>query len=267
MMQKRQNTLTINFNAKTPALARAENYLNGTRIPWHTHDLAQLIHATEGVMTVETDDGLWVVPPGRAVWVPAFEAHCIRMTGAVTLRSLYLDPRLTPFANERCCVVQVSALLKAAILRTIKFKQPYAEGSCEARLVAVMLDEIRAAPTAPLHLPSLKDPRAQRVAEEFQINLSDRRSISAWAQFTGASTRTLERLFRDDTGMTFGAWQRQVYLLRSLEALASGQSVTAAALEVGFENPSAFIAMFRRALGVTPAKYFRGREDDPATSA
>lgn len=259
MSQKRQNLPQITFDSPSPLLARAEDYESGSRIPWHTHDLAQLIHAAEGVMTVETDEGLWVVPPERAVWVPAFEGHSIRMTGAVALRSLYLEPSLCPISENQCSVVQVSAILRAAILRAIDFDLPYPENGSEARLVAVILDEIRTAPTAALHLPKPGDPRARRVAAEFLNNLSDRRPISAWARYAGASVRTLERLFRDEVGVTFGTWQRQARLLRALEVMAAGQSVTSAALEVGFETPSAFIAMFRRAMGTTPAKYFRDR--------
>jgi AraC-like DNA-binding protein len=257
-VQTAKTPLMVSFDARSPLLARAEDHESGSRIPWHQHDLSQLIHAAEGVMTVETDDGLWVVPPERAVWVPAFEGHAIRMTGAVALRSLYLEPSLRPISEDRCCVVQVSAILQAAILRAIDFELPYAEHGSEARLVAVILDEIKAAPTAPLHLPKPTDPRALRVAVAFQTNLADRRTIAGWAKYAGASARTLERLFRDEVGVTFGSWQRQARLLRALEVMAAGQSVTAAALEVGFETPSAFIAMFRRAMGTTPAKYFRG---------
>jgi len=259
MSQKRQNIPLIGYDIETPLLARAEDHEHGYHIPWHTHDLAQLIHATKGVMTVETDGGLWVVPPDRAVWVPAFEEHRIRMTGAVEFRSLYLVPQLRPIIDGRCCVVQVSAILKAAIVRALEFEQPYAAVGSEARLVAVILDEIRAAPNVSLHLPSLKDSRARLVAKAFKKNSSDRRSISDWAKFAGASTRTLERLFQEDTGMTFGVWQRQVRLLHALEAMASGANVTTAALDVGFETSSAFIAMFRRSMGTTPAKYFRER--------
>jgi AraC-like DNA-binding protein len=207
-------------------------------------------------MTVETDDGLWVVPPERAVWVPAHVGHRIRMTGAVAMRTLYLRPELAPIEGDACCVVQVSPLLRAAILRAIGFPNPYPEVGPEARLVAVILDEIRAAPTAPLHLPMPDDPRARRVAEAFRASPGDRRALSAWARLAGSSERTLERLFQREVGVSFGAWQRQARLLRALEAMAAGHNVTAAALEVGFETPSAFIAMFRKAMGTTPGRYF-----------
>jgi AraC-like DNA-binding protein len=122
------------------------------------------------------------------------------------------------------------------------------------------VDEIRAAPTAPLHLPNPRDARALRVADGFCADPSDRRPRSEWARVAGASERTLERVFRNEVGMTFGKWQQQARLLRALEILASGAPVTDAALTVGFETPSAFIAMFRRTMGTTPARYFRSND-------
>jgi AraC-like DNA-binding protein len=257
MSQTRQTAPQVDLALAVPLLGRAEDFAGGFVIPPHTHDAAQLIHAASGVMTVGTQDGIWVVPPERAVWVPAFVAHSIRMTGGVELRTLYLAPVVAPIEGRACCVVQVSKLLRAAILRAVDFSQPYDDGGPEARLVAVILDEIRAATTAPLHLPMPADPRARRLAEAFRKDPTDRRTMADWARLAGASERTLERLFRDEVGMSFGAWRQQARLLRALEVLAAGESVVSAALEVGFETPSAFIAMFRRAMGTTPAKYFR----------
>lgn len=235
-------------------------------IPPHQHDAAQLVHAARGVMTVETDDGLWVVPPARAVWVPAFVTHSIQMSGHVAMRTLYLTPETAPIPGTTCHVVQVSPLLHAAILRAIDFELPYAADGPEARLVAMIHDEIRAATTAPLHLPMPTDPRARRVANAFRQDPADRRPRDAWAREAGASERTLERLFHAEVGTSFGKWQQQARLLRALQVLAQGESVMAAALEVGFETPSAFIAMFRRAMGTTPGRYFAADGTDAAVS-
>lgn len=249
-----------------PILGLADERESGFFIVPHRHDSAQLIYATEGVMTVETDDGVWVVPPERAVWVPAFVTHSIRMTGAVRMRTLYVDTSTAAIEERHCCVVQVSQLLRACIARFFDIPEAWPDDGPDARVVSVLLDEIRAAPTAPLHLPTPSDPRALRVAEAFRARPSDRRSIGEWARFAGASERTLERIFLGELGMTLGRWQRQARLLRALEVLASGSSVTEAALEVGFETPSAFIAMFRRAMGTTPARYFRTEPNRPSTA-
>jgi AraC-like DNA-binding protein len=265
MSQNRQfgrgNTPLVDFALPSPLFGLAEDRGPDEPIPPHHHDSAQLIHASTGVMTVETEDGLWVVPPARAVWVPAFVAHSIAMSGTVRLRTLYLAPATAPIQGSRCAVVQVSPLLHAAILCAIDFRQPYPEDGPEARIAAVILDEIRAAETAPLHLSIPSDPRARSVAVAFREDPADRRSRREWAREAGASERTLERLFHAEVGTSFGKWQQQARLLRALELLAAGESVTNAAFEVGFETPSAFIAMFRRAMGTTPARYFQRTGD------
>lgn len=264
MSQNRQKAPLVHFDLPAPVMGLADEYASGFQVVPHRHDSAQLIHAVDGVMTVETRDGVWVVPPERAVWVPAFVTHAIRMTGTVRMRTLYFDAAAAPIDGTQCCVVAVSSLLHACIARFFALAQPYREPGPEARVVAVLLDEIRSAPVAPLHLPTPRDPRALRVTEAFRQRPADRRSVSEWARLAGASERTLERLFRSELGMTIGRWQQQARLLRALELLATGRPVTTTALEVGFETPSAFIAMFRRAMGTTPARYFR-TEHGPAS--
>ena len=129
--------------------------------------------------------------------------------------------------------------------------------------MAVILDEIRALPITPLHLPAARDPRLVRVTESLLANPGDRRTIDAWAVLAGASGRTLNRLFLRDTGMNFRDWRQQLRLLKAVTWLAEKRPVTTIALDLGYESPSAFIATFKRLLGTTPAHYFRNR-DKPA---
>ena len=150
----------------------------------------------------------------------------------------------------------VSALLRELILRMVSSEQPYDEAGPVARAAAVLIDELRVAPEAPLHLPAMTDERVQRIATALTADPGDSRRLEEWASEVGASARTLARLFKEETDMTFGGWRQQVRLIAALERLAAGQPVTNVAFDCGYESPSAFIAMFRRALGVTPGRYF-----------
>jgi AraC-like DNA-binding protein len=133
---------------------------------------------------------------------------------------------------------------------------PYPESGREARLVRVLADELQTARVAPLHLPMPQDPRLLRVARELVANPADGRTLAAWTRAAGASGRTLQRRFRAETGLGFGKWRQQVRLLRALERLAAGAAVTEVAFDLGYDSPSAFVTMFRRALGTTPGRYF-----------
>ena len=240
-----------------PVVGVAADFAHGSVLPSHRHRRGQLVHAASGVMTVTTRDGTWVVPPQRAVWVPPGVHHRIRMSGRVEMRTLYLADAALRGLPEQCRVVAVSPLLRELLLRVVAMPQPFPLGGAEERLVAVLLDEMRTTETAPLHLPLPADPRVCRVADALLAAPEDDRGLAAWARTAAASPRTLERLFQRETGMSFGSWRRQLRLLRALERLAAGDGVTDVALALGYESPSAFIAMFRRNLGTTPGSYFR----------
>jgi len=239
-------------------------YEDGFEIAPHFHDCAQLVFAVSGVMTVTVGDGIWVTPPQRAVWVPTGLTHSIRMTGKVAVRMLYFPDDEARSLRSGCGVVSVSPLLREAILRIMDYRPPWPPDGAEARLVAVVKDEIRDAEITPLHLPMPEDPRALRVAEAIRAEPGDARRLEDWARLAGASERTLERLFERQTGSGFHAWRQQARMLRALEALASGLSVTETALLVGYETPSAFITRFRRLLGTTPGRYFSGEPTRPS---
>ncbi len=206
-------------------------------------------------MNVVTDRGSWVVPPHRAVWVTAGIVHSIEMCGSVLMRTLYFAPQLGSSFPAGCCAVNVSPLLKELIATTIRLGMLDRTAPTQARLLGVLLDQIEVLPVAPLQLPMPKDPRAVRMTEWLSEHL-DAPGLKRLQKHAGCGKRTLERIFVAETGFTFGRWRQQLRLLHALRLLAAGQPVTSVALQVGYDSPSAFIAMFRRSLGTTPGRYF-----------
>jgi AraC-like DNA-binding protein len=240
----------------------AVRHSSGYVIPEHTHGWHQLIYASEGVMWVHTAQGDWVVPPSRAVWVPAGIEHSIEMAGTVLMQTLYLAPEVCGSLPGRCCAVNVSPLLRELVRHTVNLGYLDQKVPSRARLIAFLLDQVASLPAVPLQLPSLSDPRAKRAAAWIRAHPGDPGTIIQVARRVATSPRTLERLFHTDTGMSFGKWRQQLRLLHALRELASGKAVTTVALEVGYDSASAFIAMFRRTLGTTPYRYFGARTLD-----
>jgi AraC-like DNA-binding protein len=240
-----------------PMVALASDYPSGYEIAPHRHALAQLVYASQGVMTVTAAAGSWVVPPQRAVWMPAGAEHGIRVNRAISMRSLFVRPDAVAGLPDACRVVNVSDLLRALILRAMTLPPRYDEAGPDGRIMRVILDELRMLPSAPLHLPRARDPRLLRVTEALRAEPADPRPLDAWARQAGASPRTLARLFLAETGLGFRAWRQRARLLHALVALADDAPVTAVAFEAGYDSPSAFIAAFKREFGTTPARYFR----------
>jgi AraC-like DNA-binding protein/quercetin dioxygenase-like cupin family protein len=237
-------------------VAHRRDLASGEIILPHSHRKAQLVHASQGVMTVTTEDGAYVVPPERALWVPAGVEHRIDARGAVAMRTLYIDASALTGLPERVCVLQVAGLLRELIMTAMEMPQVFSSDGPENRLMRVILDQLRMQPLAPLALPMPRDRRLRKVTGSLLRDPADPRGLDAWARMAGASGRTLARLFRAETGMNFTTWRQQLRLLRGLERLAAGDAVTTVAIDMGYDSPSAFIAMFRRALGVSPTRYF-----------
>ena len=238
-------------------LARARECPPDHIIDWHTHERAQLLYAVQGVMRVTTANGVWVVPSQRAVWIPPGISHHVQAQGTpLSLRSLYIRDDALSGLPDICCVVTVSPLLRELIIAAMDISDEPAPASAEERLIRVLLDRIEGLPVAPLHLPMATDRRARRIIDTLMDDPADPRTLQEWSRELAASERTLARIFTRETGMTFGQWRQQVKLLAALARLARGGSVTDVAFDLGYASQSAFIAMFRRALGRTPGRYF-----------
>jgi AraC-like DNA-binding protein len=233
------------------------DYPAGYLIPQHFHNRDQLVYAIQGVMTVRTDEGSWVVPTCRAVWIPAGTAHTVTMSGAVAMRTLYLQPRLVRTLAAKCCVVNVSPLLKELIQHACTFTSLRRRVGWQRHLIDMITDQLQEIHTLPLQLPNPSDPRALRIAATLLANPADDRSLARLCKSAGAGKRTVERLFKEDVGITFGKWRQQLRLMHAIRLLAEGAKVSHAALEAGYGSPSAFIFMFKKTLGTTPAVYFR----------
>lgn len=258
-MSRKRQTAIFNRRGHLAAQVTAfvRDYPPGHSLRWHFHEWDQLVFASQGVMTVRTAEGAWIVPTHRAVWIPAGVPHSIQMSGSVAMRTLYLKPKLSKTMSRACSVINISSLLKELILYACHLRLLNRTTPSHAHLVQVIVDQLQVTQAVPLQLPNPLDPRAKRIAEALSADPSDRRPLAQLCARTGASKRTLERLFRQETGMTVGRWRQRLRLMHAMRLLADGAKVTRAALDSGYSTPSAFIAMFTKSMGTTPTAYFR----------
>lgn len=258
MPQRPQNTVELEpvMDALPRAVAAlANHYAPGHHITPHTHRHAQLLYATSGVMRVGTADGAWVVPPLRAVWLPAGVEHEVIVRGALTMRSVLVTGPAAATMPATARVIEVSPLLRALILAAIEDPLDGPQSPRQAHVSALLLDEIAAAGQHRLYLPMPRDTRLRRLCEGLLDRPEDAAGLDDWADRAGASTRTLARLFRAETGLSFTAWRQQARLIEAVARLAEGEPVERLAPSLGYRSPSAFTAMFRRVLGQPPTKY------------
>lgn len=238
-----------------PVVSIGNDYPARFELARHRHRRSQLLYAAEGVVTVDTDQGAWAAPPERAIWIPAGVAHAVTMVGAVSTRSVLIDPAACGRAGADCEVLAVSPLLRSLLMAAADLPGEYDEAGRDGLVMALLTAEVAAAPVIPLAVPF---PKATALAERcraFIARPDARATIDGWSADLGVSRRAFTRGFRRETGMSFQAWRQQACLLAALPRLAAGEPVTSIALDLGYDSPAAFATMFRRLAGIAPSRY------------
>ncbi len=228
---------------------------NDVEQPVHRHRKGQLVMALQGAVTCEVPGALWMVPPQHAVWIPGNMPHSNRATDNARIYFLFIEPDALGMPED-CCTLAISPLLRELIRFLADQDRAYPNEGPTARLVTVLLEQLAVAPVQQLHLPISDNPKIRTIADHLVAYPADRRTLVQWAEKLAMSDRTLARLVLRETGLTFGRWRQQLHLIIALRQLSSGATVQQVAGNLGYDSVSAFITMFKKALGKPPAQYF-----------
>jgi len=240
-----------------PLYNRRESLPPGAWTEEHRHPWCQFSYAISGVLGVRTPEGNYAAPPRYAVWIPPNVPHQVENRRQTEMRSLYLDPHFAAAMPAECRVLEMTPLARALIERVSTLPVEYDEAGADGRLVEVLEDELARLAPAAFRLPLPRDRRLAALCTHLQEHPEARETLEDWAGAAGASARTLSRLFRRETGLTFREWRQRLRLMLALPALEAGESVTRVALAHGYDSPSAFIAAFRSTFGHSPGELVR----------
>lgn len=224
----------------------------------HSHQKGQFILVHRGALRCEIDGGLWLVPPGSAIWIPGAVGHAIKGS-RIDAHNAFILPAAARKLPSACCTLEATPLLRELLIRSADLPLLYDEVGPEGRLVAVLLDEIAAAQAHKLHLPMPADIRLRRVVDEMMASPAARGTMQSWARRAGMSGRSFARLMGRETGMSFGRWRQQLAIMLAVKWMAEGATIQQVALDLGYESVSSFVNMFRKALGAPPGRYMAER--------
>jgi len=238
-----------------PLYARAESLGAGSWTTRHQHDWVQFSYAISGVLGVYTDAGSYFAPPQWGVWIPADAEHAVVTSMQAEMRSLYVRRDACPWAAPQCRVLEVTPLARELIKQFCLYPADYPEGdSAQARLVAVLLDQLRTLPEVGFSLPLPRHPGLLALCNGLIAAPDQAQTVPQGARQLGCAENTLMRLFQRETGLSFRNWRQRMRLLSSLALLEAGESVTEAALGCGYDSTSAYIAAFKQLFGATPGE-------------
>ena len=242
-------------DAPRPIVALGNDYADGCVIAPHSHRRGQFISSATGALVVTTPQGAWVMPPQRGMWIPPDTVHEVRAVGALQMQSLYLEPAASAGLPHSCQVVGVSPFMRSLVAEAVTLPVLYDVAGRAGALMGLIQHELRRLPVLPLSLPL---PRRPELAERCRMFLREPQihdAIDDWRRAAGMSRRSFTRAFRQETGLSFVAWRQQAAIVVALPRLTAGEPITSVAMALGYDNPAAFTAMFKRLLGVSPRNY------------
>lgn len=253
----RNSRVEFHDDVQRPLIALGNDFPDGHELLPHQHRRHQLLYCAAGTALVSTADGSWIIPPECALWTPGGVVHEVRMLGDVSMRTLYLEPGAIAGMPARCEVLAISAFMRSLMLEAIDLPVEYDPASRAGALMTLIQHEIQQLPVQPLALPMPAHPNLLALCRAFLTRPTPHETIGAWSTALGMSRRAFTRLFRQETGTSFAAWRQQACLLAALPRLIAGAPVTLVALDLGYDNPAAFTAMFKRSLGLSPRNYLK----------
>lgn len=245
-----------------PVVAMSAVYPSGSTSSRHFHRRGQIVLQGSGITSMVTDRNTFVAPPGHILWIPSGIVHQSRCWGECAIQTIYVEPRWTPGWATECRLLRASSLVIALMDEAVRMPVAYDEGGRDGQLIRLLLEEIARMPEETLHVPMPQDARLVRICEAVLADTSSDLTLDDWADHAGLSRRTLTRSFRRETGHSFSSWRQRVRLLQALARLGAGEAVTNVALDVGYDSPSAFTAMFKRELGAAPRSYLRWADQE-----
>jgi len=222
----------------------------------HSHEWGQFTYAVHGVMRVEAGNSSWIVPPQRAVWIPAGMVHSVTTLENTHLRPMRVYAGRAPFPGGQCKVLELSNLLRE-LLAALELHEPNEPSPREHLLMEMILDEIARCAEHAVRVPLPADKRLKALCDALIADPGADLTLAGWATQVGASERTLTRLFERELGMSFGHWRQQVRLAHAAPLIARGVPLSQVAAELGYASQSAFSAMFRKTFGCSPSSFFK----------
>ena len=233
-------------------------YADGHAVGEHAHGWGQLVYAGRGAIHVAAGRERWLVPPARAVWIPPGAVHCLRMMGRTALRTVYVAPDLCAGLPERCTGIDVVGLLRELVLFAVACGGLDDGVRAQAVMIEALVLMLHDARRLAFSLTLPCDARALRAVRMMEAAPGERLPLAALATGSGASVRTLQRVFLAETGMHIAQWRQAAGLLAGLACLLDGGRVTEAGFAAGYGSTSAFVSAFRGWAGVTPLVYRNG---------
>ena len=223
---------------------------------FHAHKMGQLIFVEKGMQYLYTDSRAYLLPTYHCAWIPPGLVHkTASPLAAVFLRCIFfLNPPEHSFFNE-IKIFNAPKVLIEMILFTERWSRMEAYDEIESKFLTALIEILPQVfqSASPLVLPIPQNPRIAGIVNYLNEYLLEGLNLAMIAKRFNVSVRTLERLFKDDIGLTPSGYIKLLKMIKAVEFLtAEGAGVKQVATKVGYDSVSTFSNTFFETLGLRP---------------
>lgn len=222
--------------------------------PTHNHSWGEFVYAYNGVVQVMVEQERYLVPPQYGIWIPPNVRHVGVSRREVLQSSLYVAGELCGHLPKKPQALVVSPFMRSVLDHARENSLDY-KSSRQLRLLTVFLDELAVTARAGSFLPASDDVVLGKILHNLEKHPDDNRSVAELAQAAKVTERTLARKCSRDLGISLTEWRNRMRVVKAIAMIEGGKSVESIASEFGYSSASAFIAMFKKLTGATPASY------------
>lgn len=253
-MQQHTQQLSADTLDRAIVVLKMEERVPDWELAIHHHLKNQFVVCLAGLVTLETEQGMWILPPNSALWIPAMTNHQVKSYGYSSGYVLFIDPKLDIQIPDHFQMYYTSDFLKALLVRTTTIVHAY-ESEQDQRLMHCLLDEILAAPKQFFYLAMPQEQRLKKISDHLLSQPELNLSLAEWAERCCMSERSMTRAFQRETAMSINQWRKKLHVILALQWLSEGESVQRIAHRLAYDSDTSFIVMFKKIMQMSPKKY------------
>lgn len=255
-MQQNTQHFFADILERSMVILKMEERVPDWELAKHHHLKNQFVVCLSGLVTLQTEQGIWILPPNSALWIPAMTEHQVRSYGYSSGYVLFIDLKLDIQIPDHFQMYHVSDFLKALLTRTAAIAHDY-ESEQDQRLMHCLLDEILAAPKQFFYLAMPQEQRLKKISDRLLSQPELNLSLAEWAEVCCMSERSMTRAFQRDTAMSINQWRKKLHVIIALQWLSEGESVQRIAHRLAYDSDTSFIVMFKKFMQMSPKKYLK----------
>ncbi|ASK29971.1 AraC family transcriptional regulator [Chryseobacterium sp. T16E-39] len=228
----------------------------------HLHEKkGQLVYVESGFQYLTVEGKMYLLPQNHAAWIPAKAIHKTNShSERIRLMIMFFDSTKDDSFYNTVNVFSVPPVLKEMIRYAEKWSRDTDESDDENIFLKALYNELPnfVADSIQLHISLPKDKRLTQAINHLNTHYTQDLKMEDLSDIASLSLRSLERIFKKETGLTLIKYQQMLRIIKSLELLSANEwTISEIAYQVGYKSLQAYTNSFQSVMQYRPSDFIK----------